>query len=118
MSRCTYVDGTLPSSMKRRSVARVTPPAPATASSAVSCQGAGLKRSGRLRTRRLRVSPRLQSDAEDADLEAARAPRRPIECIARVEDALVADERRGQDRKSTRLNSSHQIISYAVFCLK
>src|SRR5258708_25729290 len=29
-------------------------------------------------------------------------------------DALV----RGLDRKSTRLNSSHQIISYAVFCLK
>src|SRR5258708_9316286 len=27
----------------------------------------------------------------------------------------VADE---VDRKSTRLNSSHQIISYAVFCLK
>src|SRR5947208_5360781 len=25
---------------------------------------------------------------------------------------------RDQDRKSTRLNSSHQIISYAVFCLK
>src|SRR5947208_13586065 len=23
-----------------------------------------------------------------------------------------------EDRKSTRLNSSHQIISYAVFCLK
>src|SRR5947208_5061159 len=30
--------------------------------------------------------------------------------------ALVASE--GTDRKSTRLNSSHQIISYAVFCLK
>src|SRR5258708_13535815 len=28
------------------------------------------------------------------------------------------DERPRQDRKSTRLNSSHQIISYAVFCLK
>src|SRR5258708_26199604 len=26
--------------------------------------------------------------------------------------------RRRRDRKSTRLNSSHQIISYAVFCLK
>src|SRR5258708_21342501 len=26
--------------------------------------------------------------------------------------------RAGLDRKSTRLNSSHQIISYAVFCLK
>src|SRR5258708_39299181 len=28
------------------------------------------------------------------------------------------DSCRGEDRKSTRLNSSHQIISYAVFCLK
>src|SRR5688572_32978043 len=27
-------------------------------------------------------------------------------------------DRRGQDRKSTRLNSSHSQISYAVFCLK
>src|SRR5260221_8455716 len=26
--------------------------------------------------------------------------------------------RNGQDRKSTRLNSSHTVISYAVFCLK
>src|SRR5882757_11181230 len=29
-----------------------------------------------------------------------------------------ADLRIGQDRKSTRLNSSHANISYAVFCLK
>src|SRR5207248_4911637 len=28
------------------------------------------------------------------------------------------DERRVRDRKSTRLNSSHRTISYAVFCLK
>src|SRR5699024_11665947 len=28
------------------------------------------------------------------------------------------DERQGVDRKSTRLNSSHVSISYAVFCLK
>src|SRR5258708_28615059 len=28
------------------------------------------------------------------------------------------DGRPARDRKSTRLNSSHQIISYAVFCLK
>src|SRR5258708_10204448 len=27
-------------------------------------------------------------------------------------------DRKRRDRKSTRLNSSHQIISYAVFCLK
>src|SRR5437867_7944648 len=36
--------------------------------------------------------------------------------------ALARDPRgwaaRGQDRKSTRLNSSHRTISYAVFCLK
>src|SRR2546430_6707968 len=30
----------------------------------------------------------------------------------------AAFARRGQDRKSTRLNSSHSQISYAVFCLK
>src|SRR5215813_14280054 len=29
-----------------------------------------------------------------------------------------ASERSGRDRKSTRLNSSHVRISYAVFCLK
>src|SRR5256885_8725476 len=28
------------------------------------------------------------------------------------------DQRSRQDRKSTRLNSSHLVISYAVFCLK
>src|SRR5690348_17914524 len=34
-------------------------------------------------------------------------------------DVLVdALTNRGQDRKSTRLNSSHPSISYAVFCLK
>src|SRR5256885_6202638 len=33
---------------------------------------------------------------------------------------LHGDRRRGRqgDRKSTRLNSSHLVISYAVFCLK
>src|SRR5258708_23320140 len=30
----------------------------------------------------------------------------------------VGGTHRDGDRKSTRLNSSHQIISYAVFCLK
>src|SRR5258708_15754800 len=31
---------------------------------------------------------------------------------------LEVGRRKVEDRKSTRLNSSHQIISYAVFCLK
>src|SRR2546426_9068933 len=42
----------------------------------------------------------------------------------RVERPAVRDPERGHpavdggDRKSTRLNSSHLVISYAVFCLK
>src|SRR2546430_6793013 len=40
---------------------------------------------------------------------------RPALHLAREESARAGDER---DRKSTRLNSSHSQISYAVFCLK
>src|SRR2546426_8010072 len=34
-----------------------------------------------------------------------------------VEEGDAALDRGSQDRKSTRLNSSHLVISYAVFCL-
>src|SRR5256885_6310823 len=39
---------------------------------------------------------------------------------ARQRRRALGDERRpaSRDRKSTRLNSSHLVISYAVFCLK
>src|SRR5256885_9343736 len=38
---------------------------------------------------------------------------------AHAQHALLARRQaREQDRKSTRLNSSHLVISYAVFCLK
>src|SRR5258708_24906002 len=50
-------------------------------------------------------------------------------CALLFDHGLVAEQRNvfifelktfrcSADRKSTRLNSSHQIISYAVFCLK
>src|SRR5438270_10605332 len=42
--------------------------------------------------------------------------RRAGVCLGGVELGRGADGR--QDRKSTRLNSSHSQISYAVFCLK
>src|SRR5258708_27704809 len=46
----------------------------------------------------------------------------PSHSVARTNpgDAIFPPENPGiiRDRKSTRLNSSHQIISYAVFCLK
>src|SRR5438045_1069165 len=38
--------------------------------------------------------------------------------IARIEQELDGLKRVQRDRKSTRLNSSHLGISYAVFCLK
>src|SRR5207253_6640799 len=40
----------------------------------------------------------------------------PVEHAAAGDLILVVQEREG-DRKSTRLNSSHVAISYAVFCL-
>src|SRR5574341_2009348 len=46
----------------------------------------------------------------------------PQDVPAVLADYLEECARRGfcevRDRKSTRLNSSHQLISYAVFCLK
>src|SRR5438034_3488931 len=49
------------------------------------------------------------------------APPRPLfrsrfgDCTA---EAATTTAFRASDRKSTRLNSSHTVISYAVFCLK
>src|SRR5258708_21678338 len=55
-------------------------------------------------------SPRRRAPGRAAAHQACDLPSRVLECL------------RGRaaksDRKSTRLNSSHQIISYAVFCLK
>src|SRR5258708_28069863 len=39
-----------------------------------------------------------------------------VSCVEAVDEDQCRE--RDEDRKSTRLNSSHQIISYAVFCLK
>src|SRR2546428_3310268 len=48
-------------------------------------------------------------------LHSARKPRR----IGRIFPPLFpSDDATDEDRKSTRLNSSHDQISYAVFCLK
>src|SRR5260221_3723609 len=55
-------------------------------------------------------------------LGAARWPARYLQQHPGVIDELANDamlgERFSPDRKSTRLNSSHTVISYAVFCLK
>src|SRR5437763_11210586 len=53
----------------------------------------------------------------------SRSPRstpsgRPSVPRTRTPAATSPSSRHGRDRKSTRLNSSHRCISYAVFCLK
>src|SRR5437773_7100377 len=75
--------------------------------------------------------PRLAAQAAphdavaDPELARQRRPRRRVtERIGRVEHVessappLRVGRAQQQDRKSTRLNSSHITISYAVFCLK
>src|SRR5438034_6511602 len=42
----------------------------------------------------------------------------PTCCFSKDQTAPDRFGRAGVDRKSTRLNSSHTVISYAVFCLK
>src|SRR5258708_14904780 len=56
-------------------------------------------------------SPRRRREREEGR---GRRPRRRLPDAGRA----ARHRRGGRDRKSTRLNSSHQIISYAVFCLK
>src|SRR3712207_7404735 len=48
----------------------------------------------------------------------ARVIRRLTEALGSLFAGLWADLPKLEDRKSTRLNSSHANISYAVFCLK
>src|SRR5256885_6241101 len=62
----------------------------------------------------------FQTRIVDAGVQVAEVPadpgggrRRDIIC-----HAYGLQRRAGGDRKSTRLNSSHLVISYAVFCLK
>src|SRR5947208_8833485 len=68
------------------------------------------------RSRRLSSADRRRSRNRRARAHARRGQNtRPGAYSARDERELVLA---GLDRKSTRLNSSHQITSYAVFCLK
>src|SRR3712207_7631279 len=68
------------------------------------------------------VAGTLVDDQPEEALAHARAARDRASRIAVVREAVgVAAYHAGdyaEDRKSTRLNSSHANISYAVFCLK
>src|SRR5687768_18043821 len=62
---------------------------------------------------------RLRSNRErpDDDRRDQDCDHDPLHVFSAVRNASVT-ERSEQDRKSTRLNSSHGYISYAVFCSK
>src|SRR5438132_9865080 len=55
---------------------------------------------------------------ESADAQASVDDEVPLlaDVRFRIDEEVIVPVR--QDRKSTRLNSSHTVISYAVFCLK
>src|SRR2546426_6742438 len=65
---------------------------------------------------RLRDCDRARRFRKIADRR--RAPHRRAERSRRRRNEAAVPRRLRQDRKSTRLNSSHLVISYAVFCLK
>src|SRR2546426_9153641 len=56
--------------------------------------------------------------SDEFGLLTAHLGRPPRLLLTLVVDAVFRIGRRLGDRKSTRLNSSHLVISYAVFCLK
>src|SRR5256885_11951823 len=58
-----------------------------------------------------------RADAEELEME-HRLLDVPLDDAEHDEQREATEEHRQQDRKSTRLNSSHLVISYAVFCLK
>src|SRR5688500_19273791 len=62
---------------------------------------------------RVQRKPRQVTEARSRRCDGLRVGRDAV--VGVVHDGL---ESRGIDRKSTRLNSSHLVISYAVFCLK
>src|SRR2546430_6150429 len=122
------------------SVARVAGDGAARRGSRFTVGGAGLSSWSRLPPRRVehgghvftaeaeQLTDRVRGNGESghheggADEAEDRQPEGGFGRPAGVEELWVAEEPAGEqpggDRKSTRLNSSHSQISYAVFCLK
>src|SRR5947208_12235014 len=83
------------------------------------------EREGLLKPSRTEGNTRLYTDEDLLRLEFILSLARDlgvnisgIAIILQMRERMEQMQVKIQDRKSTRLNSSHQIISYAVFCLK
>src|SRR5207247_3297159 len=73
-----------------------------------------------------RLRPAIRTSLERAPVGPARVAQPPTISAKRGSERIASKSgssrafsaKAGRDRKSTRLNSSHEWISYAVFCLK
>src|SRR5690625_6696170 len=63
------------------------------------------------------IAPLAQNDGVVIRLTAKESSEEKVNDLLQQTEAQIRDKI-GEDRKSTRLNSSHVAISYAVFCLK
>src|SRR5207247_9195304 len=70
------------------------------------------------RTRQRDLDVRVVEDRLAIELALRRRAQRPVDPGAQLHLPRQVKLRTWVDRKSTRLNSSHEWISYAVFCLK
>src|SRR2546426_2055605 len=62
---------------------------------------------------------KLKGEIKEKKQKTEEAQRKEASVLQQIEEADHRIRlRREEDRKSTRLNSSHLVISYAVFCLK
>src|SRR5690349_23347893 len=64
------------------------------------------------------ISAKVRSMARGFESKSVESQQEEAQRAKVKRPALTAEEQARQDRKSTRLNSSHVEISYAVFCLK
>src|SRR5947207_4997155 len=86
----------------------------------------GVTAAERAHTQRLLITVVLERDLAEAGRTDMESSTTPYDVVASLVKQVVAQRPRKLveavadeiDRKSTRLNSSHTVISYAVFCLK
>src|SRR5579863_9707291 len=77
-----------------------------------ACDAAGVANRPHIKTHKSPALAKLQIEAGAKGITCQKLGEAEVMADAGIDDILI------RDRKSTRLNSSHPSISYAVFCLK
>src|SRR2546430_13486233 len=79
---------------------------------------AGVSTAALFHAARWPASPSAASESAVAPASAGPANASAVLPLTSTSEVFIPPQGRSLDRKSTRLNSSHSQISYAVFCLK